>query len=304
MSASKGEDQLHRLFEEAFRRRRGLRGPGDDCARLQSRHGQALAMSTDQVIPGVHTELDASPKRLAQKLLRRTLSDLAAAGATPWAVSWTAAAPPEKGMAWMKRLAKAFLHEAELFGTSVIGGDLSTAPAVVLTCTALGWEGRRPAPGRSGGRSGHWLVVTGKLGNAVRSGRHLCPEPRLIEGRLLVERYEAKAMIDLSDGLARDLPRLLEKSGLGAVVDLDALPMDRSLSRTLPGFEAAVSEGEDYELLAVLEPAKARRAFFDPILRKTGLHAIGELRSEPGLVWQIDGEAVTLSASGWQHDWK
>jgi len=299
-----GEESLHRFFQEAFRPSRGLSGPGDDCARVEPPSGWRLVLTTDQVVEGVHAAPGTPPARLAGKLLRRTLSDLAAAGASPWAVSWTVTVPPERSPNWLRSLVRAFVREAGLFGAAVVGGDLSTGPAVVLGCTALGRQGRRRPPGRGGARPGQWLCVTGRLGGAVRSGRHLHPEPRLTEGRLLVERYRAAAMMDLSDGLARDLPRLLAASEVGAVVELDALPLTQGLQHDPQGWSAAVGEGEDYELLVALEPDLARRAIHDPVLRRTGFHVIGEVVAGSRLRWQVDGRDRELDlAPGWEHRW-
>lgn len=299
-----GEEQLHEIFRSAFRKRKGIQGPGHDCARILPPPGNGLVLTCDQVVRGIHVEEDASPSQIARKLLRRTLSDIAAAGATPWIVNWTIAAPTDLPLAWLKRLARAFLAEADLFGAAVIGGDVSASAELVCSCTAIGREGRRPAPGRSGAKPGQWLAVTGRLGNAVRSGKHLRPEPRLVEGRILVERYHATALMDLSDGLARDLPRLLAASKVGASIDLDAIPLDRALSHNKRGWQSAVAEGEDYELLAVLRPEFAKRAFFDPVLKRTGLHVIGELVPTPGIRWQVNGEVIDLPVSGWSHGWQ
>lgn len=261
-------------------------------------------LSCDQLVEGVHVESGTSARAMARKLLRRSLSDLAAAGASPWAASWTIAAPADRPLAWLKRLARAFVEEAAAFGCSVIGGDLSRAPALVLSCTLLGREGSRPAPGRGGARPGHWLVVTGRLGDAVRSGRHLRPEPRLVEGRILLERYRAAAMMDLSDGLAADLPRLCAASGVGAVVQLDAIPLAPPLRHDEAGWRSALGEGEDYELLAALRPAEARRALADPVLRRAGLHVIGDVVAGAGVRWEVDGRAIDPGAAGWSHDWR
>ena len=300
---SHGEQVLHDIFRSSFVGRKGLSGPGDDCARLVPPARARLALSTDQLVEGVHVEAGASPVVMARKLLRRSLSDLAAAGASPWAVAWNIAAPSDKPLRWLKRLAKAFVAEAELFGCSVIGGDLSQAGEVVLSCTVIGRECSHRAPGRAGARAGDWLLVTGRLGDAVCSGRHLCPEPRLVEGRVLVERYFANAMIDLSDGLAADLPRLLDASGVGARVELDALPLAKRLGHDLEGWRSALGEGEDYELLASLRPVLARRALEDPVLRRAGVHVIGDVVEGKGARYEVDGEEVDPGADGWRYDW-
>lgn len=297
------EDQLLCIFRAAFRRRKGLTGPGDDFARLFPGR-RSLVVHVDQVVGGVHAPPGASPQALARKVLRRALSDLAAAGARPWATWWTVAAPPRLGGRWMERLARAFLREARRFDVAVVGGDLTAAPALVLTCAVVGIEGRRQAPGRGGARPGDWLLVTGRLGGAVRSGGHMRPRPRLEEGRRLVQLHGAHAVMDISDGLACDLRRMLEASRSGARVDLARLPLSRGLRRDRAGWRSAVGEGEDYELLAALAPRAARRALRDPRLRRSGLTAIGEVTARRGILWHASGRPVVLRTQGWVHRWK
>lgn len=305
-----GERALHDIFRKSFVRREGLAAPGDDCARMVPPAGSRLQISTDQLIAGVHIDPAARPGQMARKLLRRSLSDLAAAGAQPWAVLWNVAAPYDKGMAWMKRLARAFVEEASLFGMSVVGGDLSNADQVVLSCTVIGLEGRVRTPGRGGARAGHRLLVTGRLGAAVSSGRHLLPEPRLTEGRLLAESYRASAMIDLSDGLSEDLQRMCAASACGAVVELSKLPLARCLRHQEDGWSSALGEGEDYELLVALRPAEAKRALVDPVLTGAGIHEIGRIvgfngrRGDKRIVWTVDGENMDIRIAGWEHQWK
>lgn len=265
-----------------------------------------LHQTVDQVVEGVHVAFGTAPAVFARKLVGRTLSDLAAAGARPWALSWTIAAPPGPDRPdWLRRLARAFLRAADREECAVIGGDISSLPegsAVVLTCTALG-RAERPAPGRAGARPGDLLLVTGRLGGAQRSGRHLAPQPRIAEGLRLVERYRPHAMMDLSDGLATDLPRLLRASGVGARIALDRLPRAAGLDATLAGYAAAVADGEDHELLAALAPRTARRALQDPLLRRAGLVAIGSVEEQRGLRWTEDGAPVRgWKPAGWQHD--
>ncbi|MDP7061541.1 MAG: AIR synthase related protein, partial [Planctomycetota bacterium] len=205
------EDHLHRIFQDSSPRLKGVSGPGDDCAVLSPPAGRKLLQTVDQVIGGVHLEIDAAPRIYAQKLLRRTISDLAAAGATPWAASWTIATPPQWSAARLRALAQAFLACAAEFKMAVAGGDCSQASTPVLTCTALGLANGK-VPGRTGAKVDDVILVSGCLGGAVHSGRHLCPEPRLAMGRIMVEEYSPHAMMDISDGLARDLPRILEAS--------------------------------------------------------------------------------------------
>ncbi len=306
--SSGGENALHHIFRDSFLRKKGLSAPGDDCARVAPPTGSRLQISTDQVVLGVHLAEDARPGAIARKLVRRSLSDLAAAGARPWACLWTVAAPANLELKWMKRLSRAFINEAGRFGMSVIGGDLSNAKQLVCSCTVIGLESRVRTPGRSGAKRGHRLLVSGRLGAAVESGRHLNPEPRLTEGRLLVESYRARAMMDLSDGLAKDLQRLCEASQCCAEVDLSCLPLARRLKKRSDAFESALFEGEDYELLVVLRASDAKRALNDPILNRTGLTDIGRIRSlgeqKPGISWLSNGQAREFSGKGWGHSWQ
>lgn len=305
-SKRNSEDALHDIFRSSFRRRKGLFGPGDDCAQLKPWPGRPLYQTVDQVVEGVHVKWGTRPAVMARKLVGRTLSDLAAAGAMPWALSWTICAPPApRRAAWLRTLAEAFLSAAERENASVIGGDVSSAPEgapVVLSCTALG-VADRAAPGRGGARAGDLLLVTGRLGGSLRSGRHLAPHPRLAEGRRLIERYKPHAMMDLSDGLAADLPRMLEASGVGARVALDRLPLAIGLRPDLHGFASAVADGEDYELLVAMAPRTAQRALRDPLLRRAGLVAIGAIEEAAGLRWTRDGKAMrTWKPKPWSHD--
>lgn len=280
-------------------------GPGDDCAQLKPWPGRILFQTADQVIEGIHVRRGTQPAVMARKLVGRTLSDLAAAGATPWALSWTIAAPAAAHQGRRLRgMAKSFLAAAERYQASVIGGDVSSAPADapwVLSCTALGMADRA-APGRAGAREGDVILVTGNLGGSLRSGRHLAPEPRLAEGKRLVERYRPRAMMDLSDGLAKDLPRILEASKVGARVALDRLPLAIGLQHDRVGWQAAVGDGEDYELLVVMAPKTAQRARADRVLRRAGLVAIGQIEAADGLRWTYQGEPVRgWKPRPWEH---
>lgn len=308
MTAAKqnSEDALHDIFRSSFRRRKGLSGPGDDCAQLKPWPGRLLYQTVDQVVEGVHVEMGTQPAVMARKLVGRTLSDLAAAGAQPWALSWTIAASPSPNRtAWLHALARAFLAAAEREQASVIGGDVSSSPAgspVVLTCTALGVTDSA-APGRGGAKPGDLVMVTGKLGGALRSGRHLAPQPRLDLGRRLVEKYRPHAMMDLSDGLAADLPRILRSSEVGARIALDRLPLAVGLNPDLQGFGAAVADGEDYELLVVAAPRTAHRALRDPLLQRGGLVAIGTIETKRGLRWTREGKILRRwTPEPWSHD--
>lgn len=305
MSSKDAEQQLHQLFREAFRKQRGVRGPGDDCAVFHPPKASVLHQTVDQVVEGVHVPWGCRPVDFARKLLGRTLSDLAAAGATPWVVSWTICAPARaSGRAWLMRLARAFLAECERQSVSVVGGDVSSAPAgapVVLTCTAMG-RAAAAAPGRAGARVGDSILVTGQLGSAVSSGRHLAPQPRLMEGRDLVRDFRPRAMMDLSDGLAIDLGRILQASQVGAEVWLDAIPWADGISDQAEARARALGEGEDYELLAVLSARTARTLLATRQGRQRWTE-IGSITPGTRLKWLDQGTPqADFQPLAWQHD--
>ena len=202
-----------------------------------------------------------------------SLSDIAAMGGVPRAFVLSAGFPPRTSAAFARQVARGVASQARRFGVSLVGGDTCAARSVFLNVALLGLVEPGREVRRSGARSGDGLYVTGALGAAsaglllLKSGgragsasgargaairAHLDPEPRVLAGRLLGMTGLAAAMIDLSDGLARDLPRLCFASGTGAVVEEAGIPVARSAATVLGGraaARAAVVGGEDYELL-------------------------------------------------------
>ena len=170
---------------------------------------------------------------------------------------------------------------AREFGVDVVGGETSRSPGPCFISVCL--TGTVPKTGRaavrSGGREGDILLVTGQLGGSFASGRHLTFRPRLAEGRWLVKHFPVHAMMDLSDGLGADLPRMARASSVGFAIDEAALPCS-------PGCAAsqALNDGEDYELLFALAPRAvtdlARRWYRRfPLVPLT---AIGRLTADDG----------------------
>ncbi len=219
--------------------RRGLaRGIEHDAAALPGN----LVVTQDALVEGVHFRLDAIKWReLGFRAVAVNLSDLAASGAEPEALVVTLAAPAETELDDLLKLYEG-IGEA---GVPVVGGDTTSAPQLVLSVTAIGRSER--VPGRAGARPGDVLVITGPLGAAgaaFREGRYVRPPVRLEEGRRLAQ--TAHAMLDISDGLARDADHLASRSGVRVVVDLDRVPLAAGATVGDLGF------GEDFELLAAV----------------------------------------------------
>jgi len=234
-------------------------------------------VTQDVLVEGVHFRLDwISWRDLGFRAAAANLSDLAASGAEPEGLVVTLAAPSETAVADVVELYEG-LAEA---GTPVIGGDTSAADRLVLSVTAIGSSER--VPGRGGARPGDVLVVSGPLGAsgaAYRRGRYVRPPLRLEEGRVLAR--TAHALIDISDGLARDAGHIAVRSGCRLVVDLERVPLAEGAELADLGF------GEDYELLAALPNGNA------PFVE------IGRCEEGEGVELRLEGEPAELG--GFEH---
>jgi thiamine-monophosphate kinase len=195
-------------------------------------------------------------------------------GGTPLDALVTLAVRPDAEIAWLKRLYTGLEAAAKKYAVNLVGGETAKSPGPFFLSVALtGSVQDGKYVGRSGGQKGDLLYVTGKLGGSI-GGRHLRFRPRVVEARWLVDKFPVHAMMDLSDGLASDLPRLASASSLGFEVDLGSLPLHRGCSR-----ENGLRDGEDYELLFAI-PAIAKQRLEREWRRKfpgLRLTAIGKL---------------------------
>lgn len=240
-----GEDALvRRLIRDAPLGEEVVAGAGDDCALVKRvRRGELILLKTDAVVEGVHFEASSAPRLVGRKALARVLSDVAAMGGRPGQALVTLILPPETEIAWVDAVYAGLYQLARKHGVSVVGGETTRGKERILSVALAGTVSEKKWAERGGGRQGDVLLVTGKLGGSLR-GRHFSFEPRLEQGRWLVEHFPIRAMMDISDGLAKDLPRLAGGAGLGFRVDFDRLPRHRGCS-----VEQAWGDGEDYELL-------------------------------------------------------
>jgi thiamine-monophosphate kinase len=231
------EDDLVELIAGVAGSAPGVRvGIGDDAAVLDG----GLLLSSDMLVEGVHFDrARLSPHQIGHRAAAANLSDLAAMGGAPTCLIASFGIP--EGFEEVRELADGLASH----GVPLAGGDLSRAPVLIVSVTAVG-HADNPVP-RNGGEPGDVLVVSGPLGGQAASGYTAPVMPRLAEGAVLAR--SARAMIDISDGIATDVRRLARACGTGALVELDRLP--RGPGATL---EQAVAGGEDYELLAAMPP--------------------------------------------------
>jgi len=225
-------------------------GIGDDCAVLPASRGRQL-ITVDPVVFGRHFNASVPPRAVGAKLLKRNLSDLAAMGGRPTAAVLALTLDARVRQSWLEGFYRGLAACARAYGVPIVGGDVTQADGVLAaSLTLLGEASARRVLTRTGARPGDWIFVTGRLGGSLATGHHFRFTPRLAEGTWLAGRREVRAMMDVSDGLAKDL-HAITPAGTHAALDPSALPR-----RTGASIRAALTDGEDYELLL----AVARRA--------------------------------------------
>lgn len=294
---------------------------GDDAALLQPRPGMQLVVSTDMLVAGTHFYADTDPRALGWKTLAVNVSDLAAMGAEPrWALLALALPCADEG--WIAAFADGFFACARRWNIDLAGGDTTRGP-LNMTVTIIGEVPAGAAITRAGGQPGDDLWVSGQPGLAAlglaalrgefrpdAAARMRCvqallqPQARIELGLAL--RGHARAMLDISDGLLGDLGHILERSGVGAIVDVERLPLD---ALRACGADAALARrcllagGDDYELLFAAPPAA--RAAIAGIATRLGLalHRIGTLSDRAGELWlrEADGRLLASTARGYDH---
>jgi thiamine-monophosphate kinase len=320
-----GEFELiHRYFERPASNAPGVvLGIGDDCALLQPDAGQRLAISTDMLVEGRHFFPDVDPAALGHKALAVNLSDLAAMGAQPLGFT-LALALPRADEAWLTGFTAGLFALADAAACPLVGGDTTQGP-LNLCITVFGQVPPGQELRRSGARVGDEVWVSGSLGDArlaleallgeceltaemlARVRRRLeRPTPRLALGLAL--RGIASAAADVSDGLCGDLGHILEASGVGAELELDALLASNALSADLgtrplqQQLRCALAGGDDYELVFTA-PAGLRQAVLQAARSAaTPVTRLGRITAQPGLRWlDREGQPVTLQLSSFDH---
>jgi len=286
-------------------------GAGDDCAVLDLNiPGRWLLFKTDAVVEGVHfTEADP-PQKIGHKALARCLSDIAAMAGTPTAAVITLALPREFDLKRVEAIYDGINSLARRYQVAIVGGDTTTNPdRLLISVSLIGSVEKDKCVSRSGSKAGDAIFVCGELGGS-RAGKHLNFEPRLAEARWLAEHFEIHSMIDVSDGLASDVRHLLRAGNVGAELLSDAIPISRAArlqakteSSQKPPLLAALTEGEDFELLFTLASKDAVRLLdgWKKQFPKLRLSCIGKIVAAPGLKIRSKTGVQTLTAHGYIH---
>ena len=307
-------------------------GPGDDAAVVEAAPGVRLVITTDAMQDGVHFRLDWwRPADIGYRATAAALSDIAAMGAAPLAVvaSWSAA--PEMTVDAAEEMLAGVAQAARDVGAGLVGGDIAGAGRLWLALTAVGLQQGDRVLLRSGARPGDALLVTGTVGDSgvalalaaageLRDGaasadhqhlleRHVRPQPRVGPGLVLARDLAVHAAIDLSDGLVQDAGHIAAGSGVGIRLRLDAVPLSEAARGLSPAGSdldtrlAAMTSGEDYELLCAVEGSEAGRVA-EHVERATQvpMTAVGEVVEGEGVsVIDETGAEIEVPSGGWDH---
>jgi thiamine-monophosphate kinase len=269
-------------------------GMGDDCAVLRPAQGREL-VTVDPVIHGVHFDHRTPPREVGAKLLKRNLSDIAAMGGRPRAAVVSLAMDPRTSLAWLGEFHRGMAREARRYGVAIVGGDVARLPGCFVGTLTLVGESTGRVLSRAGSRAGDWIYVTGALGRSLPTGHHHRFLPRLSEGSWLSGREEVRSMMDVSDGLAKDLASLTPR-GLAPALFEALIPRRGGAS-----LREALCDGEDYELLFTVAPG-LRRASLENAWRRafprTPLTCMGRLVRRG----QVPPDALTMGDyRGYEH---
>jgi thiamine-monophosphate kinase len=323
-----GEDRIIALFRP-LAQHPGAFGLMDDAAALQPPEDCDLVLTADAIVGGVHFFTDDPPGAVARKALRVNLSDLAAKGADLAGFLLTLALPGTADDEWLAAFARGLAADVEAFACPLLGGDTVKTPGpATISVAAFGFVPRGTMVRRGGARAGDAVVVTGTIGDAAlglrlrqkleitaRWGldagahaflvdRYLLPQPRNAIASAV--RRDASAAMDVSDGLAGDLAKLCDASGVGAEVAVERMPLSEAarqvIARDPNAREIALTGGDDYEILCTMAADKA--AAFRAMASAAGVQAteIGRITEGEGVrLLDEQGRPLTLARTSYSH---
>ena len=327
--AQSGEDRLIARYFKPIARHPGALGLTDDAALLAPPAGHELVLTADAVVGSVHFFPDDPPDTVARKALGVNLSDLAAKGAKPAGFLLTLALPKDYGNKWLKAFTRGLGAAAKRYGCPLLGGDTVLTPGpVTISITAFGTLPKGSMVRRSGARAGDIVVVTGTIGDAALglklrtdigavhrwkldpptqrhlAQRYLVPQPRNAVADA-VRRYASGGM-DVSDGLAGDLGKLMRESGVGAEIETARVPLSKAARQVLDvdatALETILTGGDDFEVLATVPPGKL--ASFQAAARRARVPvtAIGRVTVGEGARFiGPDGRELTFRRASFSH---
>lgn len=294
----------------------------DDVAAITPAADCELLVSTDALQEGIHFLREAPANLVAQKALRANVSDILSSGGRPKWFSLALSLPRDLELRWLTQFSSGLMAAMNETGVSLIGGDTTAAVNhIAISITILGVVPKDKRISRKGARPGDLVCVTGTMGDASIGlelllgnmqmdrldtyawlERHFCPPYRGRFAQALAAHQYPTAMMDLSDGLLSDLPRLCKASSVGVRLDLADIPINPDASQLGVTPEKALRAGEDFELLFCLPPEHWQQVQQIALKAETPVHCIGKVSEEAGLQLVHKGEPVDASTlHAWKH---
>jgi thiamine-monophosphate kinase len=279
-------------------------GIGDDMAQIALGHGASVLITTDMLLDGTHFELKtATLEQVGYKSMATSLSDCAAMATIPVGAVVAVALPHGWGGRPLKELHAGVVFAADKYRCPLVGGDITSWKSdgrFAVCVSMLSKPGDKPPVRRNGARVGDIICVTGSLGGSGRR-RHLEFEPRVNEALKIVQIADLHAMMDISDGLSTDLNRICSQSGVGALVEAAAVPISGDARCRPDPLDAALNEGEDFELLFTLAPEqweRLDRLWDDPV----PIASVGRITDTGRMEIRLpDGPVRDLMPGGYDH---
>ncbi len=284
-----------------------IKGIGDDMAIIEC-GSEKLLITTDMLLDGVHFDLAAAlPEQVGYKAMACSLSDCAAMCSTPSVAVVAVALPKTMDMDQAKRLNDGVQKAATEFKCPVVGGDTTSWDnPLAINVTMLSKATEREPVLRSGAAVGDAIFVTGQLGGSL-TGRHLDFIPRVTESLQLGGMVNLHAMIDVSDGLASDLGHICSESKVSAIIEAQALPVSEAAAQCDDPIKAALTDGEDFELLFTVSQSDAEKLDSQwTLVSSTNLTRIGEIIKRGDndatiMIRNCNGKIETVTCKGWEH---
>ena len=287
-----------------------LVGAGDDCAVIGNGKEYSLLLKTDAVVEGIHFQKSDPADKVGHKALARALSDIAAMAGEPNSAVITLGLPKDYDQGWVEKFYEGLNALAKSFEGAIVGGETVCSPDRIFCSVALtGKVANDKAVLRKNARVRDAIFVTGELGGSIE-GKHLDFTPRIKEAKWLAKSFDLHAMIDLSDGLGGDLHCICQASGVGAELWSDYLPVSRAAKirakqgdAAKPAVVAAMTDGEDFELLFCINPADAVKLKdqWHELFPETPISCIGKIMEQPGVLLKDKQGVRPLTWHGYDH---
>lgn len=279
-------------------------GIGDDMAEIRVADEATVLITTDMLLDGTHFDLaTATLEQVGYKAMATSLSDCAAMATIPLAAVVAVALPSGFGSTQLKELHAGIARATDKYHCPLVGGDITSwrgGGRLAVTVAMLSRRAEHPPVRRTGAQVGDVICVTGSLGGSGFR-RHLEFEPRVEEALKIARIVTIHAMMDISDGLSTDLNRICTQSGVGAILDAASIPISNEAQRRADPLDAALNEGEDFELLFAVAPPQwdlLRRRWHEAV----PVTQIGRVTRGHGMqIHMSDGRLAELLPGGYDH---